>query len=716
MHPLIIANWILFLAVVAYALALFTYLIKTRIQFIKLGRKEEFDNNISERLRKIWIYVFGQKKLLKDKKSGAIHVMFFYGFLLVQFGAIDLVWKGLKPGSHLPFGSVYPVFTIFQEIVAVTILVAVVWAFHRRYVEKLVRLKRGWKSGLVLIFIGGLMLSTLLANGMNMIWQGHETTWMEPIASTIATVFSFMPETGAAFIFFIAWWIHLLILLTFLVYVPQSKHAHLIAGPANVYFHRLDHAGRLKPIDFEALEDVEEGEEMPPLGVGKITDFTQLQMIDLYACVECGRCTNMCPASGTGKMLSPMDLITKLRDNLTNTGALVTKQKPWVPTLAFNKTKGNQIAFAAGLEGATMDDIYNPSLIGDIITEEEIWACTTCRNCEDQCPVMNEHVDKIIDLRRYLVMTEGKMDPDAQRAMTNIERQGNPWGLNRKEKENWRDARPDLHIPTVKELKKAGEEFDYLFWVGSMGSFDNRSQKIALSFVHLMNEAGIKFAILGNKEKNSGDTPRRLGNEFLFQELATANIEEFEKAGVTKLVTIDPHAYNIFKNEYPDFGFKAEVVHHTEMLYELVVQGKLKPEHAIDETITFHDSCYLGRYNDVYDPPREILKAIPGVNLVEMKRNREDGMCCGAGGGLMWMEEDTGHRINVARTEQALEVSPGIISSGCPYCLTMLSDGTKAKEVEESVGTYDIAELLERSIFGEDWQPAEEAEVESILQ
>ncbi|AMQ07969.1 (Fe-S)-binding protein [Sporosarcina psychrophila] len=716
MHPLIIANWILFLAVVAYALALFTYLIKTRIQFIKLGRKEEFDNNISERLRKIWIYVFGQKKLLKDKKSGAIHVMFFYGFLLVQFGAIDLVWKGLKPGSHLPFGSVYPVFTIFQEIVAVTILVAVVWAFHRRYVEKLVRLKRGWKSGLVLIFIGGLMLSTLLANGMNMIWQGHETTWMEPIASTIATVFSFMPETGAAVIFFIAWWIHLLILLTFLVYVPQSKHAHLIAGPANVYFHRLDHAGRLKPIDFEALEDVEEGEEMPPLGVGKITDFTQLQMIDLYACVECGRCTNMCPASGTGKMLSPMDLITKLRDNLTNTGALVTKQKPWVPTLAFNKTKGNQIAFAAGLEGATMDDIYNPSLIGDIITEEEIWACTTCRNCEDQCPVMNEHVDKIIDLRRYLVMTEGKMDPDAQRAMTNIERQGNPWGLNRKEKENWRDARPDLHIPTVKELKKAGEEFDYLFWVGSMGSFDNRSQKIALSFVHLMNEAGIKFAILGNKEKNSGDTPRRLGNEFLFQELATANIEEFEKAGVTKLVTIDPHAYNIFKNEYPDFGFKAEVVHHTEMLYELVVQGKLKPEHAIDETITFHDSCYLGRYNDVYDPPREILKAIPGVNLVEMKRNREDGMCCGAGGGLMWMEEDTGHRINVARTEQALEVSPGIISSGCPYCLTMLSDGTKAKEVEESVGTYDIAELLERSIFGEDWQPAEEVEVESILQ
>ena len=715
MGLLLIANWILALAVVAYALALFTYLIKTRVQWIKLGRKEEFDHNIAERLRKIWVYVFGQKKLLKDKKSGAIHVMFFYGFLLVQFGAIDLIWKGVKPGSHLPLGPIYPYFTFFQEIVALTILVAVVWAFHRRYIEKLVRLKRGWKSGLVLIFIGGLMLSTLLANGMNMIWQGHVATWSEPVASSIATLFSFMPEIGAAAIFFVAWWIHLLILLTFLVYVPQSKHAHLIAGPANVYFHRLDHAGRLKPIDFEALENEENEDDMPALGVGKITDFTQLQMIDFYACVECGRCTNMCPATGTGKMLSPMDLITKLRDNLTNTGALVTKQKPWVPTFAFNNTKGNQIAFAAGLEGATMDDIYSPSLIGDVITEEEIWACTTCRNCEDQCPVMNEHVDKIIDLRRYLVMTEGKMDPDAQRAMTNIERQGNPWGLNRKEKENWRDARPDLHIPTVKELKKADEEFEYLFWVGSMGAFDNRSQKIALSFAHLMNEAGVKFAILGNKEKNSGDTPRRLGNEFLFQELATSNIEEFEKAGVTKIVTIDPHAYNIFKNEYPDFGFKAEVLHHTEMLYDLVMAGKLKAVHAINETITFHDSCYLGRYNDVYDAPREILRSIPGVNLVEMKRNREDGMCCGAGGGLMWMEEDTGTRINVARTEQAMEVSPGIISSGCPYCLTMLSDGTKAIEVEEEVGTYDIAELLERSIFGEDFQPVIVEEEEPIL-
>ena len=713
MSTLLIANWILFIAVVVYGFGLFLYLLKTRYQFIKLGRKEEFDNDVKARLKKIWVYVFGQKKLLKDKKSGAIHVMFFYGFLLVQFGAIDLIWKGLKPGSHLPLGPLYPAFTFFQEIVVFVILVAVVWAFYRRYMEKLVRLKRGWKSGLVLIFIGLLMVSTLVANGANMIWHNEGTTWTEPMASIIAIVFSGVPTGVAVTIFFIGWWVHLLTLLTFLVYVPQSKHAHLIAGPANVYFHRLDHAGRLKPIDFEALEEIEDEDEMPPLGVGKVTDFTQAQMIDFYACVECGRCTNMCPATGTGKMLSPMDLITKLRDHLTNTGAIMTKQQPWVPQLMFKNTQGNQLALAATAEGMTMDELYNPSLIGDVITEEEIWACTTCRNCEDQCPVMNEHVDKIIDLRRYLVMTEGKMNPDAQRAMTNIERQGNPWGLNRKEKENWRDAAPELHIPTVKEAKKAGEDFEYLLWVGSMGAFDNRSQKIALSFAHLLNEAGVSFAILGNKEKNSGDTPRRLGNEFLFQELATANIAEFEKANVSKIVTIDPHAYNIFKNEYPDFGLNVIVKHHTELLHELVMAGKLVPKHAIDEVITFHDSCYLGRYNDVYDQPREILKAIPGVTLIEMERSREDGMCCGAGGGMMWMEEDTGQRVNVARTEQALEVSPGIISSGCPYCLTMLSDGTKAVEVEDEVGTYDIAELLERSIYEEfPVEPEQEIEPE----
>ncbi|NRD77218.1 (Fe-S)-binding protein [Bacillus sp. BRMEA1] len=697
MNGLLWVNLIAFLLVTAYAVSLFVYVVKTRIEFIKLGKKTEFDNNVKERLKKIWVMVFGQKKLLKDKKSGTIHVMFFYGFILVQFGAIDFIWKGIKPGSHLPLGPIYPAFTFFQEIVTLVILVATFWAFHRRYIEKLVRLKRGFKSGLVLIFIGGLMIWVLLGNGMDIIWHGEARSWTEPVASLISLVLGGIGKTASIAIFYVAWWLHLIFLLSFLVYVPQGKHMHLIAGPANVYLNRLDKVGKLKKIDFE-------DESQESFGVGKIQDFTQLQMVDFYACVECGRCTNMCPATGTGKMLSPMDLILKLRDHLTFYGAAVTSKQPWVPTFAFSNTKGNQIALTAAGQGAgetAAASAYSPSLIGDVITEEEIWACTTCRNCEDQCPVMNEHVEKIIDLRRYLVLTEGKMNPDAQRAMTNIERQGNPWGLNRKEREKWRELREDVQVPTVKEMKKAGEEFEYLFWVGSMGSYDNRSQKIALSFAKLLNEAGVKFAILGNKEKNSGDTARRLGNEFLFQDLAAKNIEEIQDAGVKKIITTDPHAYNIFKNEYPDFGLEAEVYHHTEILYQLVKEGRLVPKHAVNETITFHDSCYLGRYNDVYDPPREILKAIPGVKLIEMERNHDKAMCCGAGGGLMWMEEDTGQRINVARTEQALETHSTVISSACPYCLTMLSDGTKAKEVEDTISTYDVAELLEKAICGE---------------
>lgn len=698
MNSLLVINWIATIVVIAYAVYLFAYLVKSRIEFIKLGKKPEFLLTTKERINNILVYVFGQKKLLKDTKSGIIHVMFFYGFILVQFGAIDVIWKGLKPGSHLPFGPLYPAFTFFQEIVTFLVLIAVAWGFYRRYIEKIPRLKRTVFAGLVYYLIATLMLTVLLSNGMEIIWHELELTWTSPIASLIAFAFQGISPTAAAVLFYVFWWIHLLALLSFLVYIPQGKHAHLIAAPANVWLGRTQPVGKLASINFE-----DETQEV--FGVNKIEDFTQKQLVDLYACVECGRCTNMCPAAGTGKMLSPMDLILKLRDHLTVKGAAVTSRTPWVPAFAFKNTYGNQVAYQARAAAsgetavAAEQTIVENEIIGNVITETEIWACTTCRNCEDQCPVMNEHVDKIIDLRRYLVLTEGRMDPEMQRAVTNIERQGNPWGINRKEREKWRELRDDVYVPTVKELEKAGEEFEYLFWVGSMGSYDNRSQKVALSFAKVMNEAGIKFAILGNKEKNSGDTPRRIGNEFLFQELAAKNIETFQKHGVKKIVTCDPHAYNTLKNEYPEFGLEGvEVYHHTELLAKWIKEGRIKPKYEVNETITFHDSCYLGRYNDVYDPPREILKAIPGVKIVEMERNRETAMCCGAGGGLMWTEEDTGQRINVARTEQALAVNPSVISSACPYCLTMLSDGTKAKEVENEVQTLDVVEILERSL------------------
>ncbi|WP_047150742.1 (Fe-S)-binding protein [Aneurinibacillus tyrosinisolvens] len=696
--PLI--NLIAFFAVVGYAIYLFAHLVYSRVTFIKLGRAANLSEDTSQRVNQFMVNVFGQKKLLKDSKSGVMHIVLFYGFLLVQFGALDLIWKGLRPGSHLPFGSAYPYFLLFQEVVVVAILLAIFYAWYRRNVEKLKRLKRGWKANIVVWLITILMISTLISEAMEIVWLHNDAIGFrstQPIASSLALLFGSIGSGAAAAVFYVFWWAHLSALLFFLVYIPQGKHAHLLFAPYNwLMKDKSRPPGKLSTIDFEKLE--EEGAE--EFGVGRIENFTQNQLIDLYACVECGRCTNMCPASGTGKTLSPMDLIVKMRDHLTDKGAAITGRTPWMPAAAFKQKQGNVLAMQAGANevAATTEGssalAYDVELIGDVITEEELWACTTCRNCEDQCPVANEHVGHIIDMRRYLVMTQGQMPSDAQRALSNIERQSNPWGINRKDRIKWREGMEDL-VPTVKEA----EEFEYLFFVGSMGSFDNRTIKITQSFVRVMNKAGIKFAILGNEEKNSGDTARRLGNEMLFQELAMENIGNFQKYDVKKIVTMDPHAYNTFKNEYPEFGLEdVEVYHHTELLVRWLREGRIKPVNEVKERVTYHDSCYLGRYNDIYDAPREILSAIPGMSIVEMERNGCDSMCCGAGGGMMWQEEHQGTRVNIARTEQALAVEPTTIGSACPYCLTMLSDGTKAKEVEDKVQTLDMVEILEKSL------------------
>jgi Fe-S oxidoreductase len=677
-------NFIAFLLVTGYGLFLIGKVIYSRYTYVRLGKPSDFKKELQERLRLTLVNTFGQKKLFKDKKSGIMHIVMFYGFIILQFGALDLIYKGLASGSHLPIPG-YPIFTFVQEMTTALIVLAVGYAAYRRYFEKLPRLKRGWKPSIVLFFIFFLMLSVLFSAAFEAIWLGHEASVYTPISSALAGAMAFMSEGAAAVSFYVAWWAHLLILLSFAIYVPQSKHFHLITAPINIFLKRLEPAGKLRTLN---LED----EEAESFGVGKIEDFEQKQLIDLYACVECGRCTNMCPASGTGKTLSPMHLITKLRDHLTEKGAAVTSNSPWAPAFVF--AGGGGVTATSGDETAAASqtaDPMNASLIGEVITEEEIWACTTCRNCEDQCPVMNEHVDKIVDMRRYLVLTEGRIPAEAQRAMQNIERQGNPWGINRNDRIKWRDSLPEgLTAPTVKEV----EEFDYLFFVGSMGSYDNRSTKITHALVKILNEAGVKFAILGNEEKNSGDTARRLGNEMLFQMLAQENIETFQKYNVKKIVTACPHTFNTFKNEYPEFGLEAEVLHHTELIGELIREGLIQPTKEVKERITYHDSCYLGRYNEVYDVPRDILRSIPGVELVEMERNREDGLCCGAGGGMMWMEETQGKRVNIERTEQALAVNPTMISSGCPYCLTMMSDGTKAKEADDRVQTLDIAEIV----------------------
>jgi Fe-S oxidoreductase len=689
----LLINNVIFTILTGYAIYLFSYLLLTRYKYIQVGVPITSESSLKTKFKNLFIYVFGQEKLFKDSKSGVLHFLLFYGFIIIQFGAIDFIWKGVSPGGHLPLGRYYSPFSTIQEVVALLILLGVGWAYYRRYIEKVPRLKRNLKAAVVLILISTLMISVIFGNAFDAVWHSKQMTNNEPITEAISEFFSFLSPKHSMIFFYIFWWIHTLALLTFLVYIPQGKHAHLVAAPLNVLLTRK-RANTLKKINFEQ-------DDIDTFGVGKIEEYNQKQLLDLYACVECGRCTSMCPAAATGKQLSPMDVIIKLRDHLNDKGAALTSKKPWVPSYLLNNTKGNQLA-ASSDDGELYKKILNQELAADVISEDEIWQCTTCKSCEDQCPVLNEHIDKIIDLRRYLVMTEGNLPQEAQRTLTNIERQYNPWAVSRKGKLSWINDVNDIELKTARDLIKEGKSFEYLLWVGSMGSYDERSMKITKSITKLFNIAQVDFAILGDEELNSGDTARRLGNEFLFQELAQKNIEIFKKYSVKKIITFDPHAFNIFLNEYKDFGLDIEVSHHTTFLKELIAEGKIVLDKVIHHNVAFHDSCYLGRYNNIFDEPRYILREIPGVRLFEASRNMCDSMCCGAGGGMMWIEEKEGKRINVERVEQLLKESVSAIATACPYCLTMLEDGTKSINKEDSIEVYDIAELILESCYKSD--------------
>ncbi|WP_424768708.1 heterodisulfide reductase-related iron-sulfur binding cluster [Paenibacillus sp. sgz302251] len=729
-------EWALFAAVVGLAVWMFMAVVLRRVMYIRLGAPAVFaryERKASDtRGSSFSAQVFGHRRLLNDLRSGIMHLVYFYGFIALQLGAVDLIWKGLNGGVPLPL-PYYDWFAWSQEVTVALVLAAVLYGAFRRYGERLPRLKRGWKPSLVMWFIGSLMLTVLLSLAFERLSEGSSSTHAvaasyAPLSAPLAELLEgagVQPQSIAAHAGFeIFWWLHLLVLLSFLVYVPQSKHFHLLSAPVNLWFRRSTPPGRLTPLN---LED----EEAESFGAGKVEDFTQKQLLDLYACVECGRCTNVCPASSTGKLLSPMHLIVKLRDHLTEKGAAITSKSPWLPASLWQPKTAESYAHVMGAvlpaweasaegettiaptmaaqagawgrrEGAKPEEV---ALIGEVITEEELWACTTCRNCEEQCPVGIEHVDKIIDMRRQLVLMEGKLPSDAQRALQNIERQSNPWGLPRAERAAWItecESRTGVRVDTMQELKRQGRSADILLWAGSMGSYDMRSRRVLFDLVRLLDHAGISFAALGLEERSSGDTARRIGNELLFQELCRENIETFRKYGVTRIVTPCPHTFNTFKNEYPDFGLSDDVTveHHTELLARLLEEGAIQPEYVIDERVTVHDSCYLGRYNNTYEAPRSLLRAIPGVTITEMERSGANGMCCGAGGGLMWMEEHSGTRVNHARTAQALEVMPTVISSACPYCLTMMEDGLKALRADERVIARDVAELLAESVFG----------------
>jgi len=649
-----------------------------RYQYLMLGAQEDRFDNTDDRIRGFFKYVMGQAKVLAEP-AGIAHFIIFYGFIIISIGALDFFAYHLV-GGHIP-GLGSDVFVFMHEMANILVLLSLTIAALRRYILKPMRLDVTKEAGLIIGMIGVLILSDFLFWGAADALAGHDPGFVAPVAGWLALQFGGMSETALTVLKEIAFWFHTVVLLYFACYIPRSKHLHMIGAMFNTYFRKTEsrHPGQLKKLDLED-ESIEE------FGVGRIDQFSWRQLLDGYACTECGRCHVNCPATLSGTPLSPKYLILKMKDHLIDVGDTLVAQK-----------KAASAADGAGVElAASAEEL--PMLIGDVYSEAEIWSCTTCRACEEACPVFNEHVDKIIDLRRYMVLTDGKAEAEVNRAFQNLERQSNEWGQNRRTRGDW--AKDLEGVRTFGELEE-GEQVDWLFYVGSSASFDVRNQKIAQAFAKLLNEAGVNFAILGEEEESDGDSARRLGNEFLYQSLVEANIEVFNTYGVKKIVTTCPHAFNTFLNEYPDFGYKAdEVIHHTELLARLIDQGLLKPVHDVEQVITYHDSCYLGRYNDIYSAPRYILSLIPGVKVVEMERNKNKSMCCGAGGGGLFKEDHGKERINVMRTEQALETGANAISTACPYCMTMITDGTKAKNVEEQVKVYDVAELLEMSVLG----------------
>jgi len=503
------------------------------------------------------------------------------------------------------------------------------------------------------------MITDFLIDGSHLAMRDMSNAHWAPASFLVANLFllSSLSQEVLSLIHTSSYFSHIVLIAAFLNYLPYGKHFHIITFLPNVFFMRTTPLGQLRSLD---LED----ENAESFGIGKIQDMTWKEMLDLATCTECGRCSSVCPATNTGKVLSPKQLNIDEREIMLNE----------FPLLPFMVSNG----------------VLPENLSPGSIDSEVFWGCTTCRACEEACPVGIEFVDRIVGTRRHMVLTQGVMPPEVQNSFRNMETNSNPWGISADERANWCK---ELGVQMFSE-----KPAEYLYFVGCAGSFDDRNKKIATAMVKILQKARIDFAILGKEELCTGDPARRIGNEYLYQTLAKQNIETMNRYKIKKVITVCPHCFNTIKNEYPEFGGKYEVVNHTDFIYELIREGKVKPVRPLPKRVTYHDFCYLGRYNGIYDSPREILKSIPGSEVTDVKLSRENGRCCGVGGGRMWMEEKVGKRINHQRLEDLQEADPEIIASACPFCITMLRDATKDKEVEQKIQTKDVVELLAESL------------------
>jgi Fe-S oxidoreductase len=627
------------------------------VRIVRLGQPAPRFDDVPARVRQEAVIALGQKKLLQRVVPGLMHAFIFWGFIVLFPTIIMAMIGAVDKDASIPWLAEQGWFAFLVDLFAVLVLAGVATAFFIRKVQRPDRFRGSHlgEADLILAMIAGIVTTLLLWHAARIALGLNEwpAAW-SPVSDALSNLFGGGDGTEVAERVFV--WAHVLIILTFLAYLPYSKHLHIVTAGINVYFGQTRARGRLEPLRFD---DPDVPEDEIRMGAGTLTDMTWKQMVDTVSCTECGRCQEVCPAWATGKDLSPKLLIMGLRDHLLAEG----------PKLL------------AGDEAAGM-----APLVPGAVTDEVVWDCVTCGACVRECPVSIEHIDHIVDLRRHLVMAEARFPAEAEPMLRDVERSSNPWGKAQQERASWTEGLG------VRVLEPGEAPPEVLYWVGCAASYDERARETAISTAKLLQAAGVDFAILGPRESCTGDPARRMGNEYVFQAFAEGNVETLNDAGVTKIVASCPHCFNTLANEYPDFGGRYDVMHHTELLSDLVREGRLSPVQG-EGTITYHDSCYLARHNDVMAEPRELVEAVG--RPVEMERHGRRTFCCGAGGAHMWMEE-RGSAINEERVRQAAETGAGTLAVACPFCTVMLDDGVRTSGKQLRVA--DVATLLAESI------------------